>query len=357
MPKSTSIFDTTKFINPSQLGGIEPYVIDDGPARSVRALCVNTAAGLRYRVLVDRGLDIDQAFFNQLSLVFLTHQGPSRPERARDIGIRWLGGFPGGLLTSCGPFNIGPPVTDAGEELGVHGPHSNTPAAIESIIQPDPHAGQLQMSVTANLRYGKLFGPCLNLRRTITSTLGSNSIHFTDEFFNAANTDVPHAWLLHINFGYPLVDRGAELCYNSPKVQGVPWGGSEEYFRSANYKRIPSPLSKHSGGNEYVGYLFPKPHDRAGNTTVAIVNGKLSLAVAIHYNTKQFPRCVNWQHFGKYEYVTALEPANGSVEGRDKDRARNLLDFIKAGDRKKYNYTIEVITGRKALAALLALNH
>ena len=68
-------FDETKFINSSQIGGIDSYIIDAGSARGVRALCVNTGGGLRYRVLLDRGADIDQAFFNQHSLTFLSHKG------------------------------------------------------------------------------------------------------------------------------------------------------------------------------------------------------------------------------------------------------------------------------------------
>src|SRR5688572_29267231 len=74
------------FINPAQIGGIEAYQIDDGPGRGVRALCVNTGAGLRYRVLVDRGLDIDHASHNQHGLAFLTHAAVTRPTRAYDRG-------------------------------------------------------------------------------------------------------------------------------------------------------------------------------------------------------------------------------------------------------------------------------
>src|SRR6476646_3829713 len=131
-------FDAGKYIHTAQVGGIERYTIDDGPARGVRALCVNTGAGLRYRVLVDRGLDIDHAFHNDRSLTFLTHKGVTPPSRGYDRGLDWLKSFPGGLLTSCGPFNTGGPVTDGGEDLGLHGPHSNTAASIESITQPDP---------------------------------------------------------------------------------------------------------------------------------------------------------------------------------------------------------------------------
>jgi hypothetical protein len=350
-------FDTTKFINAAQVGGIEAYTFDDGAARGVRALCVNTGGGLRYRILVDRGLDIDQAFFNQHSLAFLTHKGPTAPSRGLDQGIDWLTSFPGGLLTSCGPFNIGGPGVDEGEELGLHGSHSNSAATIESVVNPDPRNGRMAMSVTGIIRYGRLFGPCLELRRTISSTLGSNSLEFTDEFFNAGNQTVPHAWLLHINFGYPLVDEGAELCFDAAKVEPVDSAVSKERFKpGVDYKRIPGPLESHRGATEYVAHVYPRPIDRSGKTTVAIVNRRLGIGAAIHYNTKEFPRLANWQHFGPHEYVTALEPANGSVTGRWNDRANGIMDSLESGERKTYRYAIEAVGGRARIDELRKLN-
>src|SRR4051812_23788413 len=169
-------FDRTKFINPAQVGGVERYVIDDGAGRGVRALCVNTGGGLRYRVLVDRGFDVDQASFNEHSLTFLTHKGVTAPSRGLDRGTGWLKGFPGGLLTTCGPFNIGEPCTDDDEELGQHGSHSNTAASIESVVEPNPRAGRNEIRLVGRVRYGAFYGPLLELRRTITSMLGSNAI-------------------------------------------------------------------------------------------------------------------------------------------------------------------------------------
>jgi hypothetical protein len=349
-------FDPTKFVNPAQIGGIERYVIDEGEGRGVRALCFNTGAGLRFRVLVDRGLDIDQASFNQHGLAFLTHKGVTPPRRAHDRGIDWLKGFPGGLLTSCGPFNIGPPGQDQGQELGLHGTHSNTAATIESVVQPNPAAGRLEMSVTGVVRYGALFGPLLELRRTITSTLGTSAIHFVDEFINPGNTDAPHAWLLHINFGYPLVDEGAEFCYDAVKVEPKEVPEAVSRFRKGvDPKRVPAPLDSHRGFNESVAYLYPRA-DRSGRTTVGIVNRRLSVGVAIRYNTKEFPRCVNWQHWGPGEYVTALEPANGTVRGRWVDREEGVMDTIPAGGRKTYRYQIEVVGGRAGVEGLRTLN-
>jgi hypothetical protein len=355
MAKATT--PTSSYINPQQAGGIESYLFADGEACGDRALLVNTGGGLRYRLLPDRGLDIDQAFFHQHSLAFLSHKGVTKPSRAYERhGLDWLKGFPGGLLTSCGPLNIGPPTTDQGEALGLHGTHSNTAATIESIIQPDPRRGQNQMSVTAIVRYGQFYGPNVELRRTIASTLGGNAIVVTDEFFNPGNTDAPHAWLLHINFGYPLVDDGAELCFDA-SVEPLDNEPARARFGDLKKaKRIPAPLEAHRGETSAVAYLFPKS-DKQGRATVGIVNRKLGVGVAIRYSTREFPRCGNWQHFGPGgEYVTALEPMNGTIAGRDKDRESGDLDFLKPNQRKTYRCTIEVVTDRAEIDALRALN-
>lgn len=346
--------DPSKFINSNQIGGIERYTIDDGQGRGVRVMWINTGGGLRYRVLVDRGMDIDQTFFGAHSLAFLTHKGVAAPSRGLDRGADWLKGFPGGLLASCGPFNVGRPVTDEGEELGLHGPHSNTAAEVRAIVRPDVHREEREISVTGCVRYGRLFGPCLELRRTIRSRLGENSIGINDEFYNAGNTAVPHAWLLHINFGYPLLDEGAQFCYDA-RVEARDDERSKAFFAEGKeYRRVPAVLPDHTGRGEAVAYLFPKADDQ-GRAVVGVVNPKLELGVAVHYSSKQFPRCGNWQHWGRYEYVGALEPMNGTVEGRDKDRARGLMDEMKPGQTRTYNYSFEVLSGRSALTPLLSL--
>jgi len=354
-PTSDQPFDTTKFVHAAQVGGIESYRFDNGAGRDTRALLVNTGGGLRYRLLVDRGLDIDQAFFHQHSLAFLTHKGVSPPAQGLERGIDWLKTFPGGLLTSCGPFNIGAPSKDAGEELPLHGPHSNTPAEIESVVQPDPHAGRNEMTVVGVLRYGRLFGPNVTLRRTVRSLLGRNVIEVTDEFHNAGNQAVPHAWLLHINLGYPLVDGGAEFCYDA-KV--VPLGNDVAKARfkpGGDFKKVPNPLDAHRGSTEAVAYLYPRA-GRDGRTTVGLVNRRLGVGIAIDYSTREFGRCVNWQHWGPGEYVTALEPSNGSVEGRAKDRADGAMDTLEADARKTYRYALRIVQDRESIDALRGLN-
>lgn len=332
-------------INPRQLGGIDAYTIDDGEGRGVRALCVDTGGGLRYRVLVDRGLDIDQAFFNGHSLAFLSHKGVTPPTRALDRGTDWLKGFPGGLITSCGPLNIGGPSEVDGVRYAMHGSHSNTAATIESILQPDPVRGREEMTITATMRHGALYGPALDFRRSITSTLGSNVIRISDEFYNAFNAPCPHAWLLHINFGYPLLAPGTRFCYASTGLKQRDGDAvSKARFAEREPHVFPEPSDAHRSGEHAFSYLNPAvPADC--RVTVGIVNPSLKLGVAVRYDALQFPQCGLWQHFDRGEYVAALEPMNGSVEGRAVDIARGIADTIEPRGIRRYDYELEVLTG------------
>lgn len=337
--------DPSKYINPLQVGGIQQYVIDNGAGRGGRVCEVNTGGGLRYRVLVDRGLDIDHAFMNQHSLAFLTQAGATAPTRALDRGMDWLKGFPGGLLTSCGPFNTGGPSEDAGESLGLHGPHSNTPAEIESVVQPDLHAGRREMVITGSVNYGAFYGPNLTLRRTIRSTLGEPAIRITDAFTNRGNAPATHAWLLHINFGYPLLDEGTEFLVDDRDNEPRPDELSQAYFKSpgARPNVFSAPSDDQRADRHVFRYLFPRAK---GPATCAIWNAKLSLGVAIDYDTVQFPRLGQWLHWGRGEYVAALEPMTGGVEGRHIDRQRGWLRTIEPGQTVSYDYALKVVTER-----------
>jgi hypothetical protein len=62
-----------KISNPTQLGGIETAVLDNGTERGTRIAWINTGTGLRYKVVLDRAMDIVDTFYNQHSLAWLSH--------------------------------------------------------------------------------------------------------------------------------------------------------------------------------------------------------------------------------------------------------------------------------------------
>ncbi len=52
-----------KVSNHLQIGGIETSVLDNGYGKGARIAHINTGTPLRYKVVIDRGLDIADAFY------------------------------------------------------------------------------------------------------------------------------------------------------------------------------------------------------------------------------------------------------------------------------------------------------
>ncbi|MBN1489369.1 MAG: DUF4432 family protein [Phycisphaerae bacterium] len=342
-------------MEPMQLGGIETSVLDNGPGRGGRIAWVNTGAGLRYKVAIDRGLDIADAEFLGQSLTWHSGTGLKRASGAVSQGLDWLHGFYGGLLVSCGPLNTGAPCVDEGDSLGLHGTHSNSAATIESVINPDPAAGRFEMSITGIVRTARVFDPNVELRRTIRSTLGQPVIHVHDHFINRGNTRVPHAWLLHINFGYPLLEPGASTyCYAgklTPRKDSVGW-----FTRRKDFRAAPKPQEAHRGSGEVFTYVDPKAGS-GGRVVCGVVNQARKFGVMIEFSKREFPRLGNWQHWGpEGAYVGALEPMTGGVEGRDIDRARGWLRNLDPGETCDYRYAITATNKPADLRRILSLN-
>ena len=174
-------------------------------------------------------------------------------------------------------------------------------------------SGLEEMAVVGSVKYGSFYGPCVSLRRTIRSPLGGNFIDVTDEFYSAGNQAVPHSWLLHIDFRYPFIDAGAELCFDVERVDPIDDAASQRHFREGNsFRKIPGPQESHRGSSSFVASLYPRT--AGGKITVGIVNRKLSLGVAIHYRKGDFQVLV-WQHWGPGELVCALEPGMEAWRG------------------------------------------
>lgn len=321
-----------KVTNHTQIGGIELATLENGPGRGTRIANINTGTGLRYKVVIDRACDIADASFNQHSLCWHSHGGITAPSPDKKPGLEWLYTFFGGLVTTCGLSHIGAP----NNENGIHGRISNIPAELISVIQPDIAAGLLDMSITAIMKETKVFGTSLELKRTISSTLGKSTIKIHDVVTNRANTPSPLKLLYHCNFGWPLVDEGADIIYNG-KCTSFGRDCDNKIFNSKhNYKKIPAPLETHRGTGEACGLIDIKP-DKNGVCTTGIVNSKIGLSVMMKFKKKQLPYLTNWQHFGPGEYVTGLEPGTNLPFSMGE---KNI--FLKPGQSKTFELEFEI---------------
>lgn len=340
---------TNKIGNPAQVGGIETAVLDNGAGRGTRVAWINTGTGLRYKVVLDRAMDIADAFYNQHSLAWLSHSGITPPQTFADRGIDWLRTFNGGLLTTCGLTHVGGPEQDAYGERGLHGQISNIPAELDSVVQPDPVTGSLDMSITGRMRETKIFGPSLELKRTISGTLGQPVIRIHDEVINRGNTPAPHMLLYHVNFGWPLVDEGTKLIWQGD-WQARDGGMNGDIFREGyDFRTCPAPLDEHSGTGEAVAFIDATPDD-SGQCLAGLHNEKLGLAVTLRFQKAQLPWLINWQHWGKGEYVTGIEPATHPPIGQAKARAQQSLIFLEPGESRSYDLDIEVLQNQAQIS-------
>jgi hypothetical protein len=344
-----------KISNSAQLGGIETAVLDNGAGRGTRIAWINTGSGLRYKVVIDRAMDIAETFYNQHSLAWISHLGVTPPQPFSERGLDWLRTFSGGLLTTCGLDHVGGPEADEYGERGLHGPISNTPASIESIVQPDPVRGQLEMSITGIIKQTRVFGPSIELRRTISGTLGEATISIRDVVTNLANTPVPHMILYHFNFGWPLVDEGTDLLWNG---SWQPRGdrGNKIFREGNNFKKCPPPLADHSGTGEEVAFINPLP-DGDGQCVCGLHNTTLSIAVALRFKKEQLPWLTNWHHWGKGEYVTGIEPGTNPPIGQSSARQQRQLTVLQPGESKSYDLEIEVFDNKKRIHEFLTINN
>jgi hypothetical protein len=62
-----------------QVAGIEPFVLDDGPARGVRACRFRTGSGLSFDVVSDHGMDLGFAEHRGTPLTWLSPNGVVAP--------------------------------------------------------------------------------------------------------------------------------------------------------------------------------------------------------------------------------------------------------------------------------------
>jgi hypothetical protein len=342
-----------KISNTAQIGGIETYVLDNGAGRGTRIAWINTGTGLRYKVVIDRALDIADAFYNQHSLVWLNQPGITSPQPFSHKGLDWLRTFSGGLLTTCGLSHVGGPESDEFGERGIHGLISNIPAEIESIIQPDPANGKMDMSITGIIKQTQIFGPSLELRRTISGTLGKASIKIHDEVMNRGNEPAPVMLLYHCNFGWPLVDEGTDIIW---KGEWQPRHENSKIFnKNNNFRKCPAPLDSHKGSGEDVVFVDIAADD-SGMSICGLHNEAIGIAVTLKFPKKQLPWFTNWQHFASGEYVTGLEPGTNPPIGQAKARAQNELLFIAPRGIKVFDLEIEVLTNKEAIDDLLSSN-
>jgi hypothetical protein len=268
-------------------------------------------------------MDISLASFKGSNLVFLTCNGEVHPSYYEPEKFGWLHTFSGGLLTTCGLTYLGSPVTDEGEELGLHGRYSTIPARQVTDLS-EWIDGEYIIRVKGTIEEGLIFGNKLRLEREITTILGQNKILIQDKITNFGCKPSPYMILYHMNFGYPLLNEDAELIIDPERT--IPGNAAAEEGLHV-FKAFNKP--QHSFQEQVFCHSMKASEN--GETSATIKNYKLGIALVIKFNIHQLPYLIQWKMLGEGEYVLGLEPSNVPGKNRKDLKNEKILPIIQPG--------------------------
>ena len=336
--------------NLAQIGGVRLVELADGNSRGVRTAQFETGGGIAFDVLLDRGMDVGACRYKGVPVGWVGNPGPVHPAFFEKDGLSWLRTFHGGLVTGCGLTTAGAPSTDDGEELGLHGRLSHTPAT--SVWADGAWRGdEYEMWVRGKMRQTVVFGENLVVNRRIWTQLGASRLFLRDVVSNEGYQPTPHMMLYHCNFGFPLLAGGTELVYRANKVTPRDDVAAVGMDVHGTYE---APVD----GYAEQCFYYDMVAGEDGYVTAVLANraygGGQGLGAYVRYRQAELPRFTQWKMVCAGTYVTGLEPANCGVEGRDKERASGALQFLEPGEEREYLLEIGILDDNAAIDALIA---
>lgn len=307
-----------------QLGFVRRSVLEDGKGRGMRVFDVDNGSGVRFSVYPDRGMDIGEASFRGVNLVWLP-QTPAAPQFYEAAQFNWLRSWGGGLLTGCGLSNVGGPNSANGEEHGLHGRLSHIPAEEVNTSAYWDEAERYVLEVSGKVRHSRVFGENLLLTRRIRAVRGENTITVEDSVENQGFAPSPLMLLYHMNFGWPLVGEHTVLEAAEHRITPQNVHAAEAV---TTWERI---LPPREGFAEQVLYHeIPSAED--GFSAVTLNNPELKLKLKLEYRSAELPYLIQWRQFGCGEYVLGLEPGNCFPEGQTAIAQKGILRKLAPGE-------------------------
>lgn len=321
----------------AQVMGIRDCILQGGKAHGTRAIELYNTSGLSLTVLPDRGMDISDLRCNGLNLSFLSKTGiTASPYFAEDGARGFFRSFFAGFLTTCGLTYMGSACQDNGEQLGLHGVISNTPAE-EVCPQTKWVNSKPLLTVSGKVKQARVFGENLVLQRSVTLDGEKNCFIIEDQVENLDFSPAPLMLLYHMNFGYPLLSPSCQLYIPSYKVSPR---DDESQTGLSTYAKISEPID---GAKEQVFYHKIQP-DRNQKANVMLVNRKLNTGVKISYDPEVLPFFTQWKCMKSGEYVLGLEPGTCHVSGRAQAKIDGSLRYLQPGETKRVRIEVLVLT-------------
>jgi hypothetical protein len=152
--------------------------------------------------------------------------------------------------------------------------------------------------------------------------------------------------LYHFNFGWPLLDEGAELL---APIRAIVHAVHEPAAQATGY-RIQGP--PRADFREQV-YQHDVAAGADGMASALLLNPKLGdggLGVRLDYDRNALPCLIEWQCLQSGLYVLGIEPSTNHVLGRRFAEERGELIELQHGESRRYRTRLSVLDGAAAIA-------
>jgi hypothetical protein len=188
-------------------------------------------------------------------------------------------------------------------------------------------------------------GEHLLLRRRVEATVGESVLRVHDEVENVGHRLTPHMYMYHVNFGFPVVDDGAEILLAASGVESA----REHHGVVDGYETLDPPTD--SPEQVYENEVIAEPD---GTAVVGIVNRKLNFGAFQTYKPAQVPHHATWRMLGQGTYVVGLEPSTNNMAGRADARANGTLIQLSPGETREYDLELGALDGDQQIRAFEA---
>jgi hypothetical protein len=342
----------------AQVAGVELLELADGAERGVRILEFRTGAGLSFRVAVERGFDLLSADYRGIPIGWHSPTGPRHPTLAsveESRGWGFLRSFTG-LLATCGLDHTLAPATSSAavyvypgfteRDYPLHGRVSQIPARLLGYGE-GWRGDACTLYAEGEVAQMAVFGENLVLTRRIEAALGGTSISVTDRVENRGFRPTPHMLLYHYNFGFPVLDEGAELLLPSRAI--VHAMHQDLRAQGTGYRLQGLPRADF---REQV-YEHDIVAGVSGMAPAALINpkrGEGGFGIRLDYDRAALPCLIQWQCLQSGLYVLGIEPSTNHVLGRSFAEQRDELIHLEHGEVREYRTRLGVLEGAAALA-------
>ena len=338
-------------------GGVRLVTLGDGVERGVRMLEFRTGTGLRFTVMVDRGMDLAECEHKGRAIAWQSPAGfrnPALHEPEGEGGLGFLRSF-SGLLATCGLDHVGFMAEEPAERYN-YGPRKTVRHTIHGRISMVParltgygerwEGDRCVLWAEGTVQQAALFAENLVLHRRIEADLGGDAIRIHDRVVNLGFAPTPHMLCYHFNVGAPLLDEGARYLAPVADVVFASHAGAAYTRQGVGYRSMPAPQERF---HEQVWQHDMAP-DADGIVPAALVNDALGLGLLVESRKDQLPCFYEWQNFQAGSYALGIEPATNHILGHAYAREAGELITLDHGGERRYDVTLRVLDGAAAIA-------